>query len=128
MTSHITFSAHVVSGAGRGKGLGTPTLNVDLSQVPSSLEEGVYACFAVINGKRHFGAMHYGPRPVFNASLSCEVHLMDTVIEHPPTSMDIEVVERLREVRDFPTPDDLKIQIADDIVKTRAILGNHEPR
>lgn len=122
----LSFSARVVSGAGRGKDLGAPTINLDLSQVPSSLEEGIYACMAVIDGKSLQAAMHYGPRPVFKDSLSCEVHLLDVTLEHAPETLEVEVVAYLREVRDFPTPEDLMTQIADDILKTRAILDDHE--
>ena len=119
----MTFDARVITGSGRGKTLGTPTLNVDLSDVPESLEEGVYACFAMVDGVREQGALHYGPRPVFHDSVSCEVHLLDRIVATPPPRLTIEIVQYLREVRDFSSPEALREQIARDIEQTRGILN-----
>jgi riboflavin kinase / FMN adenylyltransferase len=118
------FTAGVVSGSGRGKNLGTPTLNLNLADVPSSLQEGIYACFATIDGMREQAAMHYGPRPVFKDTTSCEVHLLDRTLTSAPASVTVEIIERLRDVQDFPSPAALMDQIARDIERTRAILND----
>lgn len=125
---HIPFSlkARTVRGAGRGKGLGTPTINLELEDIPASLQEGIYACIVTLEERRVQAAMHYGPRPVFKDTTSCEVHLLDTKIENAPESLEVEIVAYLREVRDFPSVEDLRKQIDEDIVKTRAILDDHE--
>jgi riboflavin kinase / FMN adenylyltransferase len=120
----LTFTAPVIAGAGRGKALGTPTMNVDLSAVPPELEEGIYACFAQIEGKREPAAMHYGPRPVFKDSTSCEIHLIDRIVVQAPSHVKVEVIARLREVRDFAAPEALVQQMAKDIESARAILRN----
>jgi riboflavin kinase/FMN adenylyltransferase len=118
----VSFTARIVSGSGRGKGLGTPTMNLDLSHVPARLREGVYACFATVDGKREQAALHYGPRPVFKDSLSCEVHLLDRIVVLAPEMLSVEVMHYLREVRDFPSPEALVAQIQKDIQETRGIL------
>lgn len=66
--SPTTFTAAVVSGAGRGRRIGTPTLNVDLANVPAGLADGIYACRATLDGADEALAavLHLGPRPVFN--------------------------------------------------------------
>ena len=117
------FSAHVVQGSGRGKDLAVPTINVRVDEVPTDLEEGVYACRVTINGIGYPGAMHYGPRPVFKDSHSCEVHLIDSAISQVPDEITLEPIERIRPVQNFPSPEELKAQMLTDIDQIRDILG-----
>lgn len=124
---HTPFTARVITGAGRGKTLGTPTINVDLTNVPSSMKEGIYACWAKLPGGWMKGALHYGPRPVFKDTPSCEVYLLDIAIEEAPTTIKIAPVGYLREVMDFPTPEALMAQIGDDVMRARAMLDEHGP-
>lgn len=124
--SHVlfpSFTAGVVSGAGRGKGLGTPTINLDPSFLSTIGREGIYACWATIEGKRHPAVMHAGARPVFQDSASIEIHLLDTPPESTPETVTVEPALYLREIRDFSSIDELKAQIADDIRAARATLG-----
>lgn len=122
----MIFRARVITGSGRGKGMNTPTINVDLSDVPADLKEGIYACRAIINEKTYNGAMHYGPRPVHKDIPSCEVHVLDAVIEEVPQTVEIEPVAFIRPVLDFASEEALKAQIADDITHIRGILSAHE--
>lgn len=118
----VFFEAKSVRGSGRGKGLGSPTINLDLVSVPGDLEDGVYACFAMIEGKHLPGALHLGPRPVFKEDRSCEVYVLDTVIETPPEKMGVEVIAYIRAIRDFPSVESLREQIAADIVEIRRFV------
>jgi riboflavin kinase/FMN adenylyltransferase len=118
------FTARVIHGSGRGKGMGTPTLNLQMQDVPPGFPEGIYACRARLDGGVALdAAMHYGPRPVHKDIPSCEVHLLDRNVLEPPESVEVEVVEYLREVRDFASEDELRAQIAKDIENTRSILS-----
>ena len=67
--------------------------------------------------------MHFGPRPVFQDSASCEIHIIDAAILNPPTHVEIEVIMKLRDVQDFPGPEALVEQMRTDIVDARAILS-----
>lgn len=118
------FSARVVSGAGRGRTIGTPTMNLDLNDIPQ-IEEGIYAGWAKLEGAWHMAAIHFGPRPVFNDSLSFEVHLLDTAVQHAPERLEIALADYLRPVRDFPSPTDLMAQIAKDVDQARGMLEAH---
>lgn len=118
----LSLRATVIQGAGRGKQMGVPTLNLTLSDVPAELQEGIYACFAVIDGQKLQGALHYGPRPVFDDSVACEIHLLDITLDQSPAVINVEVVKYLREVRNFPSVDALTAQIQQDIQETRAAL------
>ena len=121
----LTFSASAISGTGRGREYGIPTINIDLAAVPENLQEGIYACFVEIedNPTRYMGAMHYGPRPVFQDSRACEIHLIDTELSFLPTTVTVTVVQFLRKILNFPSVEALKAQILDDIRQCRGILG-----
>lgn len=118
-----SFHARVIRGAGRGKSLGTPTLNLDLRDVPSDIREGIYASWIWIDGERTAGALHYGPRPFTREPASCEVHVLDRAIASPPSSLTVATVRWIRPICDFPSEALLKAQIADDIAQARAILN-----
>lgn len=119
----MRFTARVITGAGRGKGLGVPTLNLDLLDIPSNLQDGVFACRAWIQGKEYPATMHNGPRPTFDNSRSCEVHFIDQTISPPPVSVEVDVVQFLREVSRFPSGEALSAQMREDIRNARDILS-----
>lgn len=121
------FTARVVHGRGRGKHIGTPTINFEMEDVPPELKEGIYACrvsFEINNQKLEMSnaVMHYGPRLVFDDTKSCEVHLLDREVSDPPENVEVTIVAYLREVRNFASVEALKAQIADDIADARAVL------
>ncbi len=116
-------NAKVIAGRGRGKGLGIPTINIDLSAVPKDLEHGIYACRITLAGKTYKGAMHYGPRLVFKDSVTFEVHIIDEAIDSVPETADIEIVGFIRPVQDFPNPEALVERIRRDIEEARAMLS-----
>lgn len=66
--------------------------------------------------------MHYGPRPVFKDTVSCEVHLIETTLSTPTDHLDVEVVQFLRSIRDFSSVEELQEQMQEDIQKARDIL------
>lgn len=123
-TFPVSFSAQAISGSGRGKLLGTPTINLSTEGLPE-MKYGIYACISALDGKAEQGVMHYGPRPVFNDPVpTCEVHLLDRLLKVPPSQLDVTVIGYIREVKDFPTIDALRYQIERDIDDARAMLGN----
>ena len=103
--------------------IGIPTLNIELSAAPETLDHGVYACLISFEGAQHQGAMHFGPRPVFKDTDTLEVHVLDTTIATAPKTVDIEVIAKLRAIRKFSSVEALKQGIQGDIDATRAILG-----
>ncbi|MEK7562861.1 MAG: riboflavin kinase [Patescibacteria group bacterium] len=127
----ILFQAHVIPGSGIARKQNIPTLNLSLDDVPSDLQEGIYACRVSfeqtnkpVNQQTRFSAvMHYGPRPVHNLPLSCEVHVLDQSVSDPPASVDVMIVERIRAIQSFEHIDALKSAIQNDIAQARAILS-----
>lgn len=129
----MKFTARIITGRGRGKRIGTPTINLALEDVPEDLEEGIYACwvtstkYEIRNTRfKSKAVMHYGPRPVFKDSASCEIHLLDEPIDLSDGTLEIEVIERMRDVQNFPSPEELIAQIKADIALSREILMKKE--
>lgn len=114
------FSAHTVSGSGRGKDLKVPTINLDMSEVPAGIEDGLYAC--TINSDTP-AILHYGIRPTFEDTPSCEVHIIDADITDAPDELNVEIVQKIRETQKFDSADALMEQMQKDISTARGILG-----
>lgn len=126
--SYIThFTARVITGSGRGKRIGSPTINMDLQDIPADVKEGIYACWVKMEKQWEKAAMHYGPRPVFKDIPSCEVHLLDATVSHAPETIDIAGLSYIRAVADFPSTEALMEQIADDINQSHAMLDADGP-
>ncbi len=129
MTPHLLAppimlkNAKVIPGRGRGKGLGIPTINIDLAAVPNSLAHGIYACRITLTGKKYKGAMHYGPRPVFRDTDAFEVHIIDETVENVPDTADIEIIGFIRPVQDFKNSKALVERIQQDITEARGMLA-----
>ena len=116
----MQFTAPVVSGSGRGKDLNVPTINLDMSRVPPGIEDGLYACMVDTNIP---AVLHYGIRPTFEDTPSCEVHLLDQDVRHPPKSLTVKIVSKIRDTQKFASAEDLMEQMQKDISDARGILG-----
>ena len=114
----------VITGLGQGKDLGAPTINLELEDVPTDLSEGIYACAVSFpDGEEFLAVLHFGPRPAVKAGPSCEVHLIDAEIDYAPDELTVQVLDRLRDVMDFGSVEELSEQIQRDISSARGILG-----
>lgn len=72
--------------------------------------------------QRFCAAIHYGPRPVFHDDVAFEIHILDKEMKKLPESVTVQLIERLRNVEDFASPEELRVQMAEDIAEARAIL------
>src|SRR3989338_8164202 len=118
-----TFTAPLISGHGRGRQLGFPTLNLEVGE--GSPEDGVYAVRAVFFGRRANGVMHVGPRPTFKENdRSIEVHLIDfdQALPNRGECVAVEVLGRLRDIMSFPSTEALKKRIAQDIMEAASFF------
>ncbi len=122
-----TICGTVVTGAGRGAGLGFPTANVGGVEqlIPA---DGVYAGIAVLDdGSRHLAGISVGTTPTFGGDeRKIEAHMIDyegTVRDQP---IRVEFGMWLRGQVKFESADHLKEQIAKDIQAVRD-YGEHPP-
>jgi len=114
----------VVKGFGRGSRLlGFPTANIDagIRQTPC---EGIYAVYAHLGDKKLKGALNIGKNPTFdNQSLSLEVFILDFEGDIYDENIKLEFVQRIRDERRFPNPEELRRQIERDVLEVRSVLG-----
>ncbi len=116
----------VVRGAGRGRTIGIPTINLAPPDARKLLPpDGVYAVRTRLQDGRTFGGMmNQGPRPTFgDHARTLEVHLFDFAGELYGETVDVEWVRRLREVQAFPSRDALVAQLERDRQQARATLN-----
>lgn len=119
----MKFTTRQIRGKGRGKFLGFPTINME---IPAGLilEEGIYAVRVVFGKTACIGAMHYGPIPTFGQKdKQLEVFLLRTT-EKQAQALNTSVIhitplERIREVRSFPSSEELIVQMHKDITLIR---------
>ena len=116
----------VVRGAGRGRTIGVPTLNLEPPDSRKLLPpDGVYAVRVTLDDGRTFGGMmNQGPRPTFGEQArTLEVHLFDFDGELYGETVNVEWVRRLRAVQAFPSRDALVAQLEQDRQAARATLN-----
>lgn len=123
------FSATVVHGAGRGRELDFPTANViPLEKNQLMPNPGVYFIRGRINGLQLFGMCNFGTRPTFNEEdLVMEIHFLhDNMFDLYGKEIQVEFLERIRDERKFPSPEDLKSQLIKDKQKCLELQGKYE--
>ena len=127
----------VVRGAGRGRTIGIPTINLESPDARKLLPpDGVYAVRVRIleSGVRilnpdsripeYGGMMNQGARPTFGEQArTLEVHLFDFDGELYGETVDVAWVRRLRDVQAFPSREALVAQLERDRQAARATLN-----
>jgi len=122
----------VERGAGRGRTIGVPTINLT-SPDPRKLlpPDGVYAVRVILAGrgggekeKAYGGMMNQGARPTFGVhARGLEIHLFDYDGDLYGATVTVEWVDRLRDTQTFPSRQALVDQIERDAVAARSILN-----
>ena len=126
----VSVFGPVVKGDGRGKKLGFPTANVDVScdLLPPC---GVYLVYVVIDQKRFPGLANVGVRPSFNGHTQAnrivvEAHLLGFKRNIYGQKVIVEFIRKLREEIKFSSPENLVHQINLDERKARKYFQNTE--
>ena len=123
-----TVSGQVARGAGRGRSLGTPTIN--LGEIPPRKllpPDGVYAARVEWAGGRAGGMLNQGPRPTFGEGRALEVHLFEVEADLYGEWVRVEWVERLRDIQRFASAEQLVRQLDRDRDQARAALARPRP-
>ena len=114
-------------GAGRGAGLGIPTINLDGIDTLIPLD-GVYATRAFIAGDESAApggwaaACNIGPNPTFGEQIrKVEAHLLDFDGDLYGRVVELDFLARLRSTRAFSGIDDLLAQIRADLSRVRQV-------
>jgi riboflavin kinase/FMN adenylyltransferase len=109
----------VIRGHGRGRTIGVPTVNLDVRDqlVPA---EGVYVGRCSIDSRLCAAAVSIGTTPTFaDGRLQVEAHLIAYSGDLYDRTIEIELIDWLRQQRRFPNVDRLKEQLARDLTEVR---------
>lgn len=118
-----SLKGKVVSGDGRGGKIGFPTLNL-----PYEGElEGVYVAEVSFDGRKYGAAVNLGKRPTFDSDLKfCELHILDFDDSMTEGSeLEVNFIERIREVKKFTSIEELVKQIKDDVAFAKNCYTEH---
>jgi len=121
----FSITGPVVHGDGRGHRINLPTANMDVPSGKVTPANGIYACWAWVEGHRYQAATNVGVRPTFTPDLPApliEAHLLDFEQDLYGQQVTLEFVEYLRPEEKYASVEALVAQIHMDITRTRHIL------
>ncbi len=106
----------VVSGQQRGRQIGFPTANLQLSEDYVIPKKGVYAVEVEIEGQRYVGMCNIGHNPTFNFNdqVSIETYILDFSEDIYGKEMTLDFCEYLREEKRFGSIAELMKQLEAD--------------
>lgn len=114
----------VVRGAGRGRGLGYPTINIRTPLERMLPKDGIYAMRVRLGQELVPAAANLGVRPTFETKGErlLEAYVLDRVTDLYDREVEARFVARIRDERKFDSADELAAQIAKDVVECKRIL------
>jgi len=117
------LSGTVVVGDQRGRTLGFPTANLDVDPQLLLPGDGIYATWAIIDGKRHQAATSIGVRPTFDLTQRLvEVFVLDFSEDLYGKTVGVEFITKVRDQEKFDGLDALIKQINQDVDDCRQVL------
>ena len=120
----FALTGRVVTGDRRGRQLGFPTANVEVSKSMAQPADGIYATWAVVNGVRRPSATSIGVRPTFGLTERLvEVYILDFDGDLYGQELEVQFVDKLREQETFGSLEALVEQINRDVANTREALA-----
>jgi phosphoribosyl 1,2-cyclic phosphate phosphodiesterase len=121
----FVLTGEVVAGTGTGRKFTFPTMNL-LAEQELLPGRGVYITRTVLEGEpnSHRSVTNVGMRPTFDGKgLTVETHLLDYMGNFTPQRIEIRFWKKLRDEKKFAGPEELKAQIAKDILKANKFFG-----
>jgi riboflavin kinase / FMN adenylyltransferase len=115
----FALSGEIRPGAGRGRTILVPTLNLVPEQelLPKL---GVYATESVLSGRTYFSVTNVGTRPTFDGhGVTVESHLFDFAEEIREGRIEVRFHARVRDEMKFSGAEELLAQIAKDIAAAK---------
>lgn len=109
-----SISGVVVHGEQRGRLLGFPTANLQVSHTDKLIPaNGVYVVETLCDGMMFRGMMNIGHQPTFHAvqTQKLEVHLIDQALDLYGKNLSIRFLARLRDEHKFASRDELVAQL-----------------
>ena len=119
----FSIKGKTVRGESRGKSLGYPTVNLDISHGMSLPQCGVYAARTCVKGRMFDAVTNVGMRPTFSGeTMSVETHIIDFEGNLYGETLRVLFVKRLRDEIRFPSGEALACQISQDVERAKEVL------
>lgn len=107
----------VVSGSNRGRNLGFPTANIDLSNRYVVPKTGVYKTYTYVGNSRLLSLTNIGYNPTFDEKeLKIETYILDFDENIYGSTIKVEFIEFIRDDIKFNSAEELKAQIKKDLL------------
>ncbi len=125
----FSIRGDIVTGEGRGKKLGFPTINIKTSsRLPK--KKGVYICLLHLGQEVFSGVMNIGVNPTFsdlNQKVKVEVYLIEACPQDfKYKEAQVDILMYVRDEKQFDSIDSLKREIRFDVVKAKAYFNSGE--
>lgn len=117
------ISGEVIRGFQRGRTIGVPTANLDVKDqlIP---DDGVYAARCSVGGRSYTVALSIGSIPTFaERKFQVEAHLLDFDGDLYGQTLEVDLIDQIREQRAYGSMDALQAQIRRDLTEIRCRSG-----
>jgi riboflavin kinase/FMN adenylyltransferase len=123
----IEIEGKIVSGAGRGRTMKVPTLNLE-SENELIPKNGVYITRIALDAGPLVDAItNIGTRPTFGeSSLTIETFVLNASVPDDVARARLHFLHRLRDERKFDSPQELRSQIGIDVARTETFFRRLE--
>ncbi|MEK7497109.1 MAG: riboflavin kinase [Patescibacteria group bacterium] len=122
MTSNLIVG-RVIRGKGEGRQIGYPTANLQLTESSFRAPTGIYAVWVFLGDIKYAGVLVSGVEQEASDEPRQEVYLLDFSDDLYEQSLQVEIVQKLRDVIRTTNLEDIKKQIEQDIKATRLLLN-----
>ncbi len=122
---NFTYAGEVVNGDKRGRKLGFPTANLEISDRRAMLPNGAYVVRVKVRGKFFNGIANVGDNPTFKAQRRrLEVFIDNFSGDIYGEEIFVGFVSKLRDEKIFASVDELKTQLAEDLRIMRDVTAD----
>ncbi len=122
-----SFTGKVISGRQLGRKIGWPTVNIEYKEHKAMVPDGVYVTNVLVSGKKYNAITNIGVRPTVSIGdkRNIETHILD--FDEKIYNQDIEIVilDKIREEKDFFSLDELCKQIKKDENTARKMFSTN---
>lgn len=122
----FTFSGVVVHGRAEGRKIGFPTINMELGKEVVLPGCGVYASMVELDGKTYPGITNIGNAPTYGETRElAETHIIGVNRDMYGRFTEIKLVEKIRDIKRFSSPEELIAQLEKDSKKATQICKQY---
>jgi riboflavin kinase/FMN adenylyltransferase len=123
---HFMLTGKVTKGKGLGKQIDYPTANIEITEDYKIIpKQGSYIVKSIIRDKLVYGMMNIGMNPTVNGNMqTIEVHFFDFDKDIYGKTIEIELLDRIRDEEKFESIEALKLQLAKDKESALKFISN----